>query len=197
EKGIGSDLGLDLRPLDTLIIGIRGFYNLVDDAIVENATSTTPSQTRSMNVGEAHSIGFELNVEHRVAEYVRWFANLTYTVTEVENSLDADQDGADIPFVPNYVANAGITARFPLAITASPYLQMVGNYYDSTSKSARREFGSYQILNLRVQKQLFSSPDYTLKAALDLNNLLDKRYEMPWQFRDPGFNAFGSLELTF
>lgn len=197
EKGIGSDLGVDLHPFDALLVGIRVFYNLVDEAIVENAVSTTPSQTRSMNVGEAHSLGFELNVDHRVAEYARWFANLTYTETNVENAVDPDQDSADIPFVPDYVANVGITARFPLAVTVSPYLQLVGTYYDSTSRSGRREFGSYQLLNLRLQKQLVSSPDYLLKAALDLNNLLDKRYEMPWQFRDPGFNAFGSLELTF
>ncbi len=74
---------------------------------------------------------------------------------------------------------------------------MVGTYFDSTSKSGRRKFGRYQVLNIRLQKTLYKHSDYSLNAALDLNNLFDKRYEMPWQFRDPGFNTFGSLELTF
>jgi hypothetical protein len=32
-------------------------------------------------------------------------------------------------------------------------------------------------------------------AALDLNNLTDSRYEMPWQYRNPGLNALATLEL--
>jgi len=197
EHGIGTDLGIELRPLDTLIIGLRGFYNQVGDAIVENVVNTTPSQSRSINTGTARSYGMELNLDHRLAEELRWFANITYTATTVENPLDSDQDGADISFVPDYIANIGLTVNLPFSISVSPYLQMVGNYYDSTSKSSRRSFGSYQVLNLKAQKTLFKTADYTMKASLELNNLLNKRYEMPWQFRDPGFNAYGSLEITF
>lgn len=197
EKGIGSDLGLDVHPFDTLTIGIRSFYNLVDDAIMENVVSQTPSQSRSMNVGNAYSYGMELNVEHRMAEYLRWFANITYTKTRVKNPLDPDQDGADITFVPDYVANAGIIAKIPYGITISPYLHMVGTYYDSTSKNGRRSFGPYQVANIKGQKTLHKSDDYTLNAAMEINNIFNRHYEMPWQFQDPGFNAFGTLELTF
>ncbi len=197
EKGIGSDLGLDLHPFDTMTIGIRGFYNLINDAIVENVVSATPSQSRSINAGNTFSYGIELNVDHRLAEYLRWFANFTYTTTRVENPLVPDQNGSDISFVPDYIANAGITTRLPFGITVSPYLHMIGDYYDSTSKSGRKKFGSYQVINIKGQKSLFKNAEYSLNASLDLNNILDRRYEMPWQFRDPGFNAFGSLELTF
>lgn len=197
EKGIGSDLGLDLHPFDSITIGIRGFYNLINDAIVENVVSTTPSQSKSVNAGNAYSYGFELNVDHRLAEYLRWFANFTYTTTRVKSPLDLDQNGADISFVPDYVANAGITTRLPYDITVSPYVHMVGDYYDSTSIIGRRKFGSYQVVNIKGQKTLIKNAEYTLNAALDLNNVLDRRYEMPWQFKDPGFNAFGSLEMTF
>jgi iron complex outermembrane recepter protein len=30
-----------------------------------------------------------------------------------------------------------------------------------------------------------------------LNNLTNKKYEMPWQFQDPGFNAHASIEFVF
>lgn len=197
EKGIGSDLGLELRPIESLTMGMRGFYNLINNAIVDNVVSTTPSQSRSVNAGNAYSYGFELNMEHRLAESLRWFANFTYTSSRIDNPLDHDQDGADISFVPDYVANAGVTTKLPFEITLSPYLHMVGNYYDSTSKSGRKKFGSYQVVNVKGQKSLYKGGDYTLNATLDLNNIFDRRYEMPWQFQDPGFNAFGSLELKF
>ena len=197
ESGIGSDLGIDLRPLDTLKIDIRGFFNQVDDAIVENVVSHTPSQSKSVNAGKASSYGIEISVIHDVTDKLRWFANLTYTSSNVKNSLDHDQDGTDIPFVPDTVANAGITMKLPLAINVSPYVHMVGSYYDSTSKSSRMEFGSYEVINLKLQKNLFRTADYNMNIAIDLNNITNKRYEMPWQFRDPGFNAFGSLEVTF
>jgi outer membrane receptor protein involved in Fe transport len=197
ENGIGSDLGLDLHPMESLAIGLRGFYNIINDAIVDNVVSTTPSQSKSVNAGNAYSYGFELNLEHRLAESLRWFANLTYTASRIENPLVSDENGAEISFVPDYVANAGITTKLPFEITFSPYLHMVGDYYDSTSKSGRKKFGSYAITNVKLQKAVFKSDDYSLNAALDLNNIFDRRYEMPWQFQDPGFNAFGSLELKF
>lgn len=197
ETGIGSDFGIEFRPLESLNIGLRGFYNLINDAIVENVVSTAPSQSRSFNAGNAYSYGFECTLEHRLADALRWFGNLTYTASKVENPLDADQDGADISFVPNYVANLGITTVLPFEITVSPYLHLVGDYYDSTSNANRMRFGSYQLLNIKGQKNVFKNGDYTLKASIDLNNILDQRFAMPWQFREPGFNLHGALELIF
>ena len=197
ESGIGSDLGFDLRPLDTMKVSIRGFYNTIDDMILDNAVSANPSQSKAINAGKAKSYGVEVAVEQAVTDAFQWFANVTYTKSKVENSQDADQDGTDITFVPNYVANAGIAAKLPLDITVAPYLHMVGVYYDSTSKSGRAEFGPYRILNLKLQKTFLKTTDYTMTAAVDLNNITNKKYDMPWQFKDPGFNAFGSLELKF
>lgn len=197
ESGLGSDLGIDLHPTKKMTIGLRGFFNQLDNAIVDSAVSSTPSQSRSINAGKAKSRGFEVSMEYEVTRAFQCFANLTYTTTNLSNDLDPDQDGTDIPFVPDYVANAGMTVEIPGRIMASPYLHMVGSYYDSTSKSDRKEFGPYQVLNLKLYKTLIDGADYTLHGVIDLNNLTNKRYEMPWQFQDPGFNVFGSLEVTF
>lgn len=197
ESGIGSDLGVDLRPTETLKIGFRGFYTMIDDMILDNSVSTIPSQSRSINAGKAKSYGVEVDLEQLLGESLQWFANLTYSKSTVDNPLDADNDGTEITFVPDYVSNLGVTARLSLDITLSSYLQMVGTYYDSTSRSGRKEFGDYQTVNLKLQKELVKRTDYTMVAAVDINNLFNRKYEMPWQFRDPGFNAFGSLELRF
>jgi iron complex outermembrane recepter protein len=197
EQGLGSDLGMELRPMRGMSLKVRGFYNRVSDMILDNVVSTNPSQTKSINAGKATSRGAELSIEQDVAENFQWFANLTFTTSEVSNPLSPDQDGTDITFVPNRVANLGLTAQLPFSMTVSPYLHMVGSYYDSTSRSSRKEFGPYNILNLRIQKALVKNGEYTVNASLDLNNVFDKRYEMPWQFQDPGFNVFANLEFRF
>ena len=197
EKGIGADLGFEYRNETGLALGMRAFFNRVDDAIVDNVVSRLPSQSQSVNAGRARSSGFEATLDHTVSPGFAWFANLTVAETRVTNPLDGDKDGTAIPFAPGYVANAGVTVRLPHGIVASPRLQVVGDYYDSASRAGRRKFGSYAVANLRLQSVLYERESRSLLGTLDLNNLFDRRYEMPWQFRDPGFNAFLGLELRF
>lgn len=197
ESGIGYDVGVEFTPMDSLYLGVRGFYNEVDDAIVTNRVSEDPSQSQDINAGKAKSIGAEVEMKHYLNRYLSWFANYTYTNTEVENKVDPDQDGSDVTFVPNYVANIGITASLPHDIVISPYLHAVGKYYDSTSKSGRAKFGPYEIVNVSASAVLLKTKDYRANLNIDLNNLTDKKYKMPWQFQDPGFNAHASIEIVF
>lgn len=197
ESGYGYDLGFEYTPVDNLYIGIRGFYNKVDDAIVENVVSHDPSQSQSVNAGEAESMGVEIEIKHYLNKYLSWFANYTYTDTKLDNDVDPDQDGSDLSFVPQYVANLGITANLPFDITVSPYLHAVGKYYDSTSKSGREKFGPYEIVNINARMALLKTKAYQANLNVDLNNVTDKKFEMPWQFEDPGFNALASIEFVF
>ncbi len=65
EKGIGSDLGVELLPVDVLKIGLRRiFMNNVDDLIAENTVSSNPSQSKGVNAGKAISKGIEISMEH-------------------------------------------------------------------------------------------------------------------------------------
>jgi len=196
ENGQGSDIGFEWRPLDTWSIGVRGFLNQLDDAIIDNVVSQAPSQSQSINAGEARSYGAELMVDHKVNDNWHWFANLTHTVSEVTNPADHDHDGSEIPFVPDLMANAGCTASLPWAITLSPYLHMVGSYYDSTAQSSRRQFGSFWTANLRLEKSLLKTSGYTVDSFVELDNLTNERFEMPWGFQDPGFSAFVGLEAA-
>jgi outer membrane receptor protein involved in Fe transport len=173
------------------------FYNRINDAIVDNVVSTTPSQTISVNAGNAHSYGFEIPYEQDLTDRIRLFANLTRTVTAIKNPVDRDQNGAAITFVPGYVVNAGANFHLPRASAVSPYLHAAGSYYDSTSLSGRRRFGPYQVLNVRLEKTLSRTDDYAVVLFTDLNNLTNRKFEMPWQFRDPGFNVFGGLDYRF
>jgi iron complex outermembrane recepter protein len=197
ESGIGYDLGTDVRIMENMTFSIRGFLNKVTDAIVENVVSNNPSQTQSVNAGDSTSYGVELEIKHKATKYLEWFANYTYTKTEIKNDVDKDQDGSNIPFVPDYVANLGITTYLPWELTISGYLHCVGQYYDSSSKSGRQTFGPYQTINMKFVKGLYKTKDYGIDLTVDLINLTNNQYEMPWQFKDPGFSAFASVGFRF
>lgn len=197
EKGLGLDIGGDFWVANNLRLGLRGFYHVIDDAIVENVVNTTPSQSQSINAGKSYAYGVEVELNQMISRSVSWFVNGTFTNTAVKNKIDLDQDGSDIPFVPNLMANIGLTAKLPYDISVSPYYQYTGAYFDSTSKSGRREFGKYGVVNVNAQKLLFENASYRANLSFDLNNLFNNKYEMPWQFQDPGFNALAKVELTF
>ncbi|MCX8042300.1 MAG: TonB-dependent receptor [Thermodesulfobacteriaceae bacterium] len=196
EKGLSYDLGLDWWIINNLNFSLRGFYHVVDDTIVENVVSLDPSQTQSVNAGKSYAKGIEGELKHYLSDKIMWFTNLTLTDTKVKNSLDKNQDKSEIPFVPKTILNIGLTAKLPYQITVSAYLQYVGKYYDSTDKTNRRDFGDYTTVNLNLQKQLFKTERYNSNLIFEINNLFDKEYEMPWQFKDPGFNAMLRWELN-
>lgn len=197
EKAVAYDIGADYYIMPNMELGIRVFLNKVDDAIVENRISLDPSQSQSVNAGKAKSKGIEITLNHAISKNVSWFANWTYMDTEVNNKLDPANDNSNIPFVPQYVINVGITANLPYDITISPYLSAVGKYYDTTSKPDRKKFGPYEIINIKAAKLLYKTQSYKANLNIELSNITDKKFEMPWQFRDTGFNAFAGMELIF
>lgn len=197
ESGLGKDFGIDWRPTRTLGLGARAFHNEISSAIVDNVLSTKPSQAIAVNAGRVTAMGIELDIRHAPLEHLRWFANLTLSHTRVENPAQPDQDGTAVPFAPEQVANLGFTARLPGDVIASPYLHWVGRYWDSTSRSTRHAFGNYALLNLHLQRQLLQRGAATVDLTLDLNNLANRHYDMPFDFRDPGFNAFAAVDVRF
>jgi len=197
ESGIGTDFGFEFAPMERVSFGVRGFYNRIDDAIVDNVVSANPSQTKSVNAGDARAAGVELVYKQQVKDGFSLFANYTYTASEIHNPLDRDQDGAAITFVPNYLVNAGLEWNYKNDFKLTPYLHAVGEYYDSTSKSGRSVFGPYQVINLKVEKNLYRTDTYSVVLFCDLNNLTNRRYLMPWQFRNPGIDVLSGLHLVF
>ncbi|MCX8030219.1 MAG: TonB-dependent receptor [Thermodesulfovibrionales bacterium] len=197
EKGISYDLGMDYFIMPNMEFGLRLFVNEVDDAIVENRVSLDPSQSQSVNAGKAKSKGFEVQLIHAFNKNLSCFANYTFIDTKVSNRVDPVNDNSDIPFVPQYILNLGLTFNLPYDITISPYLNAVGKYYDTTSKQDRKKFGPYETINIKAQKMLFKTQNYKANLNLELSNITDRKYEMPWQFKDTGFNAFAAIELIF
>lgn len=196
ETGVGQDIGIDWRPSNALTLGLRGFANRITSAIVDNVVSVTPSQTRAVNAGSATATGLEFDLEHSLSGDTRWFANLTATHARIDNPTDADQNGTAIPFVPDYVSNLGLATRIG-GTDISVYYHRVGRYWDNASRSGRLPFGNYDMLNVRLQHELKRSEAASTHLFVELNNLANRRFDLPWGFRDPGFNAFAGLSASF
>lgn len=194
EDGLGRDIGLEWRADPGFELSLRLFHNSIDNAIVSNATlsSAGNSQAQSFNAGTAEAKGVELEARHTPSDNLSWFANVTHADTRVENPGNPDQDGAEIRFVPSLTVNLGLELSLPVQWRISPYFHWIGRYYESTFRSERHAFGHYGLVNLRARKNLGKD----LELVLDLNNLTDRRYAMPWGFRDPGFHGCVSLNFT-
>ena len=197
ESGIGRDLGMAWQPSRELAIDLRGFLNTLGDAIVTNIVSATPSQVRSENAGSARALGFELDARYSPSATLSLFANLTRTHTRIKDPSNADHNGTEIPFAPAELANAGVSLRLPGDIHAAAYYHWVGRYYDSTSRGGRQGFGHFGLVNARLYKDLIHNARHEVRLTLDLNNLTDRQYRMPFDFRDPGFNAFVGVDLRY
>ena len=128
---------------------------------------------------------------------VEWFANATYTHTEISNPKDADQDGSEVPFVPAFSSNAGFTVNFPKDIHVSYTLHLGGQIYDSSSKTGRTKFNSYELMNVSAWMTVYKMKSGGIDIYTQLYNITDNKFEMPWQFRDPGFSASGGVRITF
>lgn len=191
ESGRGRDFGIDWQPMPVVNVGVRAFFNTIQDAIVTGVVNAT--QTRSENAGSAQARGLEFDLRYVPNAELALFANLTRTLSRVDNPSSADIDRTEVPFSPRAIANIGLSGSLPGQWTISPYFQWVGRYFDSNSRSGRLAFGKYGVLNLRLQRPLAAG----IELFADLNNLGNRHYRMPFDFRDPGSNAFGGVNVSF
>jgi outer membrane receptor protein involved in Fe transport len=197
EAGLGVDAGADiLLPLD-LLVSVRVFDITVDEAIVENVVSQNPSQTQSINAGKTKSTGIEFEVSQKYGEQFNWFANATFMKTSVENPADEDQDGATVPFSPEIVANAGFSYKAPFGLQITPSLNYNAGFYDSSSKTGRKKFVPGALVNAYISQSIINNDQTKISGFLQLYNLLNNEYEMPWQFKNTGFSFMAGLSATF
>lgn len=197
ESGIGFDLGTDLILPANLNISIRGFYMMVDDAIIDIRISEDPSQSQSINAGNTSSLGFEFEVNQQINKTISWFANYTYMNTNINNERDEDKDGVNIPFAPEHVANAGISMNTGFGLIIRPVLNYNDGYFDSSSKSGRKEFKPGTLINLYASQLISDKENFKIDLFAKGYNLTNNKYEMPWQFQNTGIAVTIGFKVSF
>lgn len=197
ESGLGIDVGFDLSLPLNIQLSIRGFYNIVNEAIIDNVVRQNPSQSQSINAGKTTSIGGEAEIKERITDNLNWFANFTYMNTRIYNSIDLDQDGGTVPFSPAMVLNIGISYTTPFGLQITPTINYNDGFYDSSSKSGRKKFTPGTVLNAYVSQTIVNKNKCKVICFGQFYNITNNAYEMPWQFKNTGFSAMGGLKVEF
>jgi iron complex outermembrane recepter protein len=197
ESGFGADYGFTYRLNDGSTIAIRGFYNTIQDAIIDERVSEVPSQSQSINAGKTVVSGLEFESEQRISQNLSWFANCTYIKSEITESLDADQKGAAVPFAPEMILNAGINLSTNFGLLVQPVVSYTNGYYDSSSFSERKMFKPGTLINLYVSQSITSQYSQKVDVFARAYNITNNRYEMPWQFQDTGFSLMAGVKIVF
>lgn len=197
EWGIGTDMGTDITLPYKIKITIRGFYTVIKDAIVENIVSQKPSRTRSENAHSSSAAGTELEFSHQMDSRFSWYTNITYLKTSVENDPYGDGNDNEIPFSPDLVANFGLRYHSLSGFTFVPELNYNDGYYDGIISTNRRYFRQGFTVNAYIAQTVKEREDFSIECFIQLFNMTNNKFEMPWQFRNPGISAAGGVRITF
>jgi iron complex outermembrane recepter protein len=197
EEGWGSDLGVDFQATSKMKVGTRGFLNLVDDVVVTRQISLEPNQTQAINGGKSTAYGAELWLQYVINPFWSWYANYTYTHTNVENEISPDMNDVELSNYPQHMGNIGTSFNLPYEIKATAAWRLVGSTWNSTSKKSRIKLGSYDVVDLKLEKSLFATSGYQTKIFLNLHNITNDQYALSYYYQDPGFTAMTGIEVTF
>lgn len=197
ESGTGRDLGVEWNASERLSLGLRVFHNDIGSAIVDSAVRLTPSQALAVNAGSAEARGIDLDASLQVSDRSFWFANATFSDAELSEPDNPDQNGVLVPFVTRSIVNLGFSMQRPSGTVVSAYWQWVDSYYDGASRNGRGEFGEYSTVNLRIIQPLIRGQGQELDLLVDLNNPGGSRHDLPFGFRDTGFNGQVALDWRF
>ena len=198
ESGLSVDLGFEYVLPSDIQLSVRGFNTKITDAIIDNVVSLDPSQTQSVNAdGETIAQGFEASIKQNIEHKIEWFANLTYTKSEIKDPDNPDQDGVEVPFVPKLMGKIGFTIYLPYDIIIAPWAHFGGTIYDSSSKQNRNTYESKELINIYLSKALKFKNTQKLDVFIKAYNITNNKFEMPWQFQDTGFNVSIGAQLLF
>jgi iron complex outermembrane receptor protein len=199
ESGLAFDAGFDLYLADGLKFGARYFRYFIKDAIIDVVMKNNISQTRSENADTSIVNGIEVSISHKVSNSFSWFANYTNTKSIAYNDTNDNKQilrDAQTPFVPLHSGNAGFSVSLTGDLIISPYVHVTCKIYDGMNKT-RVPFDGHEVININITKHIIDYKLYNITAFADLYNITDRKFDMPWAFRDPGFSFMAGIKATF
>jgi iron complex outermembrane recepter protein len=197
ESGLGIDAGIDLKFSSRLKIAARLFYSKVSEAIVDNIVSQNPSQTISQNAGSSNATGGELELSQKLSSSFSWYANYTLMKSNTRDNININQNDVRLAFSPENILNLGFLYSSVSGFIFSPALNYNGGYFDGIDRTNRKYFKPGVLLNLYISKRFSGNKSYPVDLFTRLSNITNNDYEMPWQFRNPGFSGMLGIKVTF
>jgi outer membrane receptor protein involved in Fe transport len=169
ERMRGAEAGVDLGAPRGPGLRLTGFWNELQDPIVNVTTGTNTRQRQ--NLGTARIQGLEAEGVWRFAR--RWSVDVAYTLaaTEVTDAPGQPQlVGKQLPQAPKHVATFSLAYDDPRLVTANAQLRYLGQQYENDINT--------QPLGEALLVDLFAAWHATRRfdVFLAVENLLDKTY---------------------
>jgi vitamin B12 transporter len=197
EAAESWDAGIERHTLDgRLLLSATYFQRYSRDLIefFDCATTTVclnPSGGYYANIARAAAHGVELQAAFNPSAQLSLAANYTLTDTE-DKSPGSPTYGQELIRRPKNAANASVTYRWSLPLTASVAARYAGPSFDN-GPLGRIELGGYVLLDLRMT--------YALRDRLELyarvENATGKHYETVYQYGTLGRVGYAGVRATF
>lgn len=186
ETSKGWEVGFE-QPLfgDRLRFGVTYFRNDIKD-LINNVF--TPVNTY-VNVGKAKTEGYEAFVDIKATDRLRFHADYTRT--------DATDEIANTELLrrPKHKANFTASYQASDALGLSASVVYVGPWMDFDRQGlwfTARDFQGYTVVNIAANYEV--NKQVTVFGRVD--NLFDKRYEVPVGWKAPGVGVFGGIKVS-
>lgn len=170
------------------------FENYIKDFIQQKMT--TPTLYENKNVGKAESKGIELEAEQGFGNWLKLFANFTYTDAKVtENPAKPETEGKRLTMLPESMFNIGADlTKGPLS--ASLVGRYVSKIYknDDNSDNVNNVYYSYDPYFVADAKVSYDITKFA-RLSFSVDNIFDEDYF--YSDKAPGRSWFGEITLKF
>lgn len=146
------------------------------------------------NLSQVRARGVELETFFKITKEWYGFANYTYNESTIEeDDMDPHFAGNILAHSPLNKGNIGFTYDNPSILKGTLQARYAGTSYDDNANTLK--LGSYWTLDLFLSRQLGRH----FKASFDIENILDREYDIPSfnVYRSPGRLWAASLTYEF
>lgn len=132
----------------------------------------------TVNAGQSHLYGGELEISHRLSDDLDWYAAIGHTRTKFDEfktnlGTATDYSGREFPYAAHWTLSGGVNLRFGDGFLANVNASYRGKVYDDVSKAddPTTRLDARTLVNARLAYEV---GDWTF--AIYANNLFDEHY---------------------
>jgi vitamin B12 transporter len=172
ERGTNIDVGIDQKLGKFGLFRLTYFDNNVSDLTDYLCLDDFCENGRIINIGRVRSRGVETALNLQLSK--RWSTFVNYTINDpiIKEDSDASVVGNELSFRSADSVNAGVTYATPQGISASLLMRHLSKFYVGNDNT--EELPGYTTFDFKLKAPL----DANLMLTLQVNNLLDKQYQL-------------------
>ncbi|RKX61866.1 MAG: TonB-dependent receptor [Thermodesulfobacteriota bacterium] len=188
------DIGIEQKFWKGAKIFLTYFHNYFDDLIYRKTVNATYQEY--INVGKAETQGVETGFEQKFDFGLKFFANFTYTDSEVkENKAKPETEGKRLTYTPLWMGNIGVEFK-----KGKWSFYIIGRYMDKWYSDDMNKdkksgvYGSYDeyfVVDMRVNYQI----NKWMSLSVSGDNIFDRDYYQ--YYKAPGASWFAELSIKF